>query len=139
MNKGGKYYVPRKKGPHPEEAVEMIHRAGGAAIFAHPVATMYEQNFEVEKLSDKIIEYGFDGIEAVYYYFSKSLADRKINRVRQFMNLAQELGVVITGGSDFHGDSVQAGRFTELGMPGETIVPNEQNLADLKAAAETYR
>jgi hypothetical protein len=80
-----------------------------------------------------------DGLEAIYYYFSKSMGDRKVNRVKQFISLSQKLGALVTGGSDFHGDTVLLGRFTDLGMPDEAVVPSEQNKADLAEAAKKYR
>lgn len=139
MNQGKPFYLPRKEGPLPKTAVEKIHAAGGVAVLAHPVSCLYEQDMSMDDIEDCVVNAGIDGLEAIYYYFSKSMGDRKVNRVKQFISLSQKLGALVTGGSDFHGDTVLLGRFTDLGMPDEAVVPSEQNKADLAEAAKKYR
>jgi predicted metal-dependent phosphoesterase TrpH len=83
-------YVPRT-GPSPADVVEKIHEAGGVASFAHPAVTKRDE------LIRPLVERGLDAIE-VYH------SDHTPDDVIEYKGLATRLGVLITGGSDFHGD-----------------------------------
>ena len=85
----GKAFVPKTRFAV-SEAIALIHSAGGAAVLAHPgfiFAPVEIRQFARE---------GLDGIEA--YYPRHGPSD-----VAQALNLARELDLVVTGGSDFHG------------------------------------
>lgn len=82
-------YVPRYKFP-PAEAIALIHQAGGTAVLAHP-GLIGDQ-----KVIDEIIALGIDGLEVFYPDHSESQA-------ANFKKLADERGLLVTGGSDFHG------------------------------------
>lgn len=82
-----------------ELAIETIHKAGGAAVLAHPHLIKRKRTIK------KLLELPFDGIECYY----GSLAKDKENG---FVQLAEERGLLKTGGSDFHGLD---GRHTSLG------------------------
>lgn len=74
-----------------EETLEVIHRANGIAIIAHP------HLINQAAIVNALIEMDFDGIECYYGNFSQS--DHK-----QWLKIAQRKEWLITGGSDFHGD-----------------------------------
>ena len=93
---GGRCYVQRVK-ISPEEAVRTIHAAGGVAVAAHPARTELTDD-EIARLVDA----GLDGIEAFYPSHSARMTEH-------FQELAERHGVLITGGSDDHGD-VNEGR-----------------------------
>lgn len=139
MNPGTPFYVSRERSPKPIDAVDVIHAAGGIAVLAHPVASVQEQAMTIDEISRCILENDFDGIEAIYYYYNKSRQDLKVNRVQQYLDLAQRLGVLVTGGSDFHGDTPLVGRFTDLGLVDERIVPTKRHLQAIERAASRYR
>ena len=88
---GGRCYVQRVK-ITPAEAIERIHASGGVAVAAHPGRT---------RLSDADVEIlvvaGLDGLEA--YYPRHRPAD-----VTRFERAAERHGLLLTGGSDDHGD-----------------------------------
>lgn len=88
------YYVPREFFT-PEEAIQMIHRAGGIASLAHPLLYKCTRS-EVEKLVVYLKSLGLDALET--YYSSHTDADEYFIR-----NLARRQGLLMTGGSDFHG------------------------------------
>ena len=88
------YYVPRELFT-PEDAIQMIHRAGGIASLAHPLLYKYTRS-EVEKLVVYLKSFGLDALET--YYSSHTDADEYFVR-----NLAKRQGLLMTGGSDFHG------------------------------------
>ena len=90
LRRGGPAYVPQPK-LSPEEAVELIHGAGGIAVLAHP--SELSDNTLPEKL---ITSFGFDGIEV--YHPSADAAEQ-----RKWLALAQKYKLLVSGGSDFHG------------------------------------
>jgi hypothetical protein len=76
--------------PEPKEILEAIHDAGGIAVLAHPA--LYG-NME---LLDELIREGLDGIEV----WHPSANAETVERLRK---LAKKNGLLMTGGSDFHG------------------------------------
>ena len=81
--------------PLPEEAIQFVHQAGGLAVLAHPVST----TLEGPKLKARLAylqEHGLDGVEV----FCPSQDEVFRLEVRA---MAESLGLLITGGSDFHG------------------------------------
>ena len=78
------------KYPTPKEILEAIHDADGIAVLAHPA--LYN-NFE---LLDELIEQGLDGIEV----WHPSASEEDIAYLQQ---KAKKNGLLMTGGSDFHG------------------------------------
>lgn len=86
--------------PHltPERALDVIHRAGGAAVLAHPLSSPGYAAF----LPD-LVAAGLDGIEVVY-------PDHNAATRRRLAALADAHGLIATGGSDFHADSGRPGR-----------------------------
>lgn len=87
-------YVPRDL-PNPAEAIQWIKAAGGLAVLAHPTWIKLADRSLVELLRE-LKAAGLDGVE-VYY---STHANRQI---REYLSLAQQLGLLVTGGSDFHG------------------------------------
>jgi hypothetical protein len=80
------------------EAIGLIRAAGGLAVLAHPGLLALEQDKEYEQLIVELMSMGLQGIEV--YYPKHSAAEQSF-----FESLAAKLGLVVTGGSDFHGDS----------------------------------
>ncbi len=73
-----------------DETLEVIHKAGGKAFIAHPHLMKAQRHIA------KLLEKPFDGIEC---YYSKC----DPNQERRWVNKAKEKGLLISGGSDFHG------------------------------------
>ena len=82
-------YVP-KRFLTPQEGIELIHLVRGVAVLAHP-GTCRSQHTIYD-----FLQLGLDGIEA---YHSKH--DRETTQ--HYINLANKLGLIYTGGSDCHG------------------------------------
>lgn len=88
------YYVPRHF-IDPEAAIRLIRNAGGVPVLAHPL--LYHLGEEdLAGLVAQLAGYGLMGIEAIY----SSNTGRDEQNVR---HLADRFGLLITGGSDFHG------------------------------------
>lgn len=89
-------YVPREK-VTPAQAVQLILAAGGVPILAHPI--LYHMSDErLEHLTAELKEAGLLGIEAIYSTY-------KPHEERQIRTLAEKFDLLISGGSDFHGDN----------------------------------
>lgn len=85
----------RKESFELAEAVALIHQAGGKAIVAHPLSLYQSWRVMAESFAQfKAI--GVDGLEAYH-------SSCKANESRRFVALAQSLGLLVTGGSDYHG------------------------------------
>ena len=80
-------YVPSTK-ITTKEGIDLIHRAGGKAVLAHP--TLLKKNDPIE-----IIELGVDGIEAIYPL-------NKEGEEEKYRALAKKYNLFISAGSDFH-------------------------------------
>lgn len=85
--------------PAPEEAIEIIHRAGGLAVLAHPGLLKMGKRWQ-ESLIKGLKEAGLDGIES--FYNKHTYMQKKYYR-----KLAEENGLMISCGSDFHGEKVK--------------------------------
>lgn len=80
--------------PTPEEAIDCIHAAGGFAVIAHP-GRIHLEGAEKEKLIRSLVDYGVDGIEAVYTTHTEE-------ETAWFQALARKYNLLVTGGSDTH-------------------------------------
>lgn len=111
-----------------EECIDLIHRAGGIPVLAHP-ATIYLPDEELYRLIRRLKDHGLGGLEAYY-------AEHRPDNIRKFSRWAEELDLVCTGGTDFHGDNSPDLRlgigFGQLRVPDEAL---QQLKAALTAAA----
>jgi len=112
---GVRYFVP-KADLDVFEAVRAIRAAGGVAVFAHPRATRRGRVVPDQLIVD-LATAGLFGLEADHE--DHSPAERAHVRA-----LAEGLGLVVTGSSDFHGThkTVQLGAFTTTPEAYERIV-----------------
>lgn len=90
------YYVPREK-VTPAQAIQLILQADGIPVLAHP--TLYHLGkARLERLLLELKEAGLLAMEGIYSAYSTS-------EQRQMCSLAKKHGLLISGGSDFHGDN----------------------------------
>jgi len=75
-------------------AIVLVHRAGGRAFLAHPLAIEPDPDALSAILSDLKTE-GLDGIEAIYANYTSAQCE-------QLVGLADRLGLLISAGSDWH-------------------------------------
>jgi 3',5'-nucleoside bisphosphate phosphatase len=87
-------YVPREL-PSPAEAIGWIKAARGLAVLAHPTWVKVAER----SLVDLVRQLKADGLDGVEVYYSTHAA----RQTREYLSLAQQLGLLVTGGSDFHG------------------------------------
>ena len=99
-------YVQRKT-VSPQDAVEIIYDAGGIPVIAHP------HDLDIaEDLIKELMQYGLRGIEAYHRKHSPAC-------VEYFSSMAEELGLIVTGGSDFHAPNIMNGQI----ILGKNFVP----------------
>jgi predicted metal-dependent phosphoesterase TrpH len=99
LGHGGPAFVTRR-GASPADVVALIHRAGGVVSVAHP------GKLKSDALIETLAEIGLDAIEA--HHPDHDAATTAAYRAR-----AAKLGLLITGGSDFHGR--ESGRVNAMG------------------------
>ncbi len=92
---GAKAFVARRW-PTAEEAVELIHGAGGAAVVAHPYWDVSEPAQVRDLVASLHGDVGLDGIETFYPPHTRE-------QTAHCLELCEEFGLVPTGSSDFHG------------------------------------
>lgn len=113
---GGAAYVARA-GTSPQKVVAIIHEAGGIASLAHPGVSARDH------LIAPLAAAGLDAIEAVH-------SDHDPDTQARYRALAARLGLLVSGGSDFHG--ALAHRVSRLGT---VTLP----LADFEALTRRVR
>lgn len=94
IGEGQPGYVAKER-LDPPAAIEAIHAAGGVAVFAHP-SHVHPAAFG--RVLEHLVEAGIDGIEVWH-------SDHDPTHEAFFSQQAERLGLVRTGGSDFHGDN----------------------------------
>lgn len=86
----GPAYVERER-LSPMGAVKLVAKAGGLPVLAHPAGID-----NLEELLEQLIAEGLVGLEAYYNGYGQ-------RTVKFLVNIADKHGLIITGGSDFHG------------------------------------
>lgn len=106
INDRSSVYVQRKT-VSPHDAVEIIYDAGGIPVMAHP----HDLENAAELIKD-LMHYGLRGIEAYHRKHSPAI-------IEYFSSLAEEQGLIVTGGSDFHAPNLMNGQL----VLGKNFVP----------------
>jgi predicted metal-dependent phosphoesterase TrpH len=91
LRKGKPAWVPKFK-MSAEQAIDLIHSAGGLAVLAHPVLN------NCDELIPALVECGLDGLECYHTKHPWAVAEH-------YVKMAEQLGLLVTGGSDCHGVS----------------------------------
>lgn len=102
-------YVPRER-LVPTDALELIHRGGGVAVFAHPPFT---DDYETQLPA--LVEAGLFGLEVYYRHYDAET-------VEGLRALAESYGLVASGGSDYHGlDREHEHEPGDIPLPAEAV------------------
>ena len=107
IGRDGPAYVEREK-MTPPQAVELIVKAKGLPVLAHPA------NIDnLEELIPELQKVGLVGLEAYYNNYSRKL-------IRHLASLAHKYGLIATGGSDYHGlDDISETPLGGVNIPSE--------------------
>ncbi|UCF93786.1 MAG: PHP domain-containing protein, partial [Desulfobacterales bacterium] len=79
-----------------DRAIEIIRRAGGIPVLAHPGLLNIADDQRFEDLISRLKAMGMMGIEVFYPEHSSC-------QIRKYAELAERYGLLMTGGTDFHG------------------------------------
>lgn len=90
LGRDGPAFVERT-GASPEDVIAIVHRAGGLVSLAHPGRTGIDPRIPALK------EAGLDAIEVFH-------SDHDPDAIDRYRLAAEQLDLLVTGGSDFHGD-----------------------------------
>ncbi|MGC4086116.1 MAG: hypothetical protein QM736_29340 [Vicinamibacterales bacterium] len=104
LGRGCPAFVPRA-GATPADVIGIIHDAGGLASLAHPVLVKHDE--WIPALADA----GLDALEAFH-------SDHAPEDTARYLAMAGALHLLVTGGSDYHGDTEHGG-----GGPGSVSLP----------------
>jgi predicted metal-dependent phosphoesterase TrpH len=121
LDESAKGYVYRHE-PQFAEGVQRIRAAGGIASLAHPVRV----KGNVPELMPELVDAGMNAIEAYH-------SDHGPEDTALYLCLAKEYGLLVTGGSDYHG-AVKPGVMLGTGSAGNLKIP-EDLVERLRAAA----
>ena len=98
LKPGRPTYVPREK-VAVAEGVRLIREAGGVAVLAHPM----ELKMGETTLESLVGEWKAQGLEGVEVYHPSA----QNNHAAFLHAMARRLNLLVTGGSDFHGEAVR--------------------------------
>ncbi|MFW5985205.1 MAG: PHP domain-containing protein [Halanaerobiaceae bacterium] len=96
IGNGGQAYVPKYK-MEPEVAIKLISQVGGIPVLAHPAFINHGSPLQEEYISE-LQDQGLQGLEV---YHSKHDPETS----NYYREVAHRLDLLITGGSDFHGEN----------------------------------
>jgi len=96
LNQGAPGYVPKDK-MSPESALKLIRSVGGIPVLAHPKSLRCKDPEEYDQVIQMFAGQGVAGIE-VYATLHHN------QDVKLFKKIAERHDLLMTGGSDFHGD-----------------------------------
>ncbi|GEB60545.1 PHP domain-containing protein [Streptomyces gardneri] len=91
---GGRAYVGKHE-LDPIEAIRLVKAAGGVTVFAHPLAVKRGEVVPEAAIA-RLADAGLDGIEVDHMDHDEATRAR-------LRGLAKELGLLVTGSSDYHG------------------------------------
>jgi len=109
LNDRGRYYLPSSRTPI-EDSIEMIAEAGGVTVLAHAFATHRGPTVTADVIKE-LAGLGLGGVETDH-------PDHDEDARKRLRHLADDLGLITTGSSDYHGTN----KVIRLGQ--ETTAPD---------------
>ena len=105
------------------EAIALIHQAGGVAVMAHPGLNRSDE------IIPELVVAGLDGIECFHSKHSAGTA-------HHYQQMAAKHGLLVTGGSDCHGNSKGKPLIGSVKIPYHYVEKLNARIAERKAAAD---
>ncbi|MDP8264910.1 MAG: PHP domain-containing protein [Candidatus Aceula lacicola] len=104
---GAVAYVKKYK-QTPQQIVDLIRSSGGVAVLAHPMATNRDE------IIPGLVKGGLQGLEVYYPNCSRSV-------IEYYENLGKKYKLILTGGSDAHGEGKENTFIGKAKVPYETV------------------
>ena len=121
LKKNRPAWVPKFK-MSGEQALELIHQAGGVAILAHPGLN------RTDEVIPGMVEAGMDGIECFHTKHSTATTER-------YLAVADRFHLLVTGGSDSHGMNKGKPLIGTVKVPYQHVEKLKARAAEIKTAA----
>ncbi len=118
-------WVPKSKISVPE-AIQLVHRAGGVAVLAHPGL------YYVDPVLPELVRAGLDGIECFHTKHTPAVTER-------YLSWAGRLGLLATGGSDCHGYSKGKPLLGSIRLAPEFVERLQQRIATRRAQLSSLK
>ena len=125
MNENCPAYV-KKETVTPKEAAEIIRKAGGKVVLAHPVAYVHEDNLTMNEILEIINDMKADRLEANYIYTDRN--NNIVNEIEKWNKFAEENHLFVTIGSDFH---MEDGNHAEIGLENVGVVLEDEKADEI--------
>ena len=125
MNENCLAYV-KKETVTPKEVAEIIRKAGGKVVLAHPVAYVHEDNLTMNEILEIINDMKADGLEANYIYTDRN--NNIVNEIEKWNKFAEENHLFVTIGSDFH---MEDGNHAEIGLENVGVVLEDEKADEI--------
>lgn len=125
MNENCPAYV-KKRSITPLEAANIIRKAGGKVVLAHPVAYEHQDNLtdlDIQEIIEEIIP---DGIEANYIFYDRD--ENRYNESEKWKKIAKKNNLFTTIGSDFH---TKSSKHALIGLINENIHISDEEINDI--------
>lgn len=107
LGRGSPHYVA-KRAFQVTDALELVHAAGGLAVVAHPGVG------RLDDLVPALAKAGLDGLEAYH-------SDHSPAQWAHYAELARAHGLLVTGGSDFHGPTCPTAALGSVPVPPDAV------------------
>lgn len=117
----GAAYVPKKR-LSPAAAVRLIEDAGGIPVLAHP---------GVSRIDDYLDDFVHAGIRGLEVYYSAHTPEDE----RRYLDFTHRNHLVVTGGSDYHGDPTHGRKLGHPSVPGARVDALRSLHAQLQSSA----
>lgn len=115
LGSGGSAFVPKAR-VSIADAIDIAHEAGGLAVWAHPAEGGRRDRLE------PLVNAGLDGVEVKHPSHSP-------DDVRSLQALADYFGLVVSGGSDWHGSSEGPRKLGNMNVPLAWLEKQDERLA----------
>lgn len=122
LGSGGAAFVPKAR-LSVEDAIEIAHEAGGLAVWAHPGDGGRRERLE------PLVNAGLDGVEVKHP--SHSAED-----IKRLEALAEFFGLVVSGGSDWHGASDGPRKLGNMNVPASWLEQQDRRLESSASASD---
>jgi len=113
---GQKAHVPRNFSLTVGQAIAVVKAAGGLPVLAHPAA--YDTGLNPITAVTNAAAEGLEGVEVYYPYESGHRAGSGSSWIGRIEQLARQLGLLATGGTDFHGRPDNPVDLGDMGLTG---------------------
>jgi len=107
LGEGASAYFPKYQ-QSPQEAIKLIKDSGGVAVLAHPMLT------QKDELIPGLVRAGMDGLEVYYPNCSTEITNF-------YLGIAEKHGLLVTGGSDAHGEAKKSTYIGKARVPYEQV------------------